>query len=55
MSHAPLTKVFRLLTASVNETIVKQRVAAAAVGRETILKPRLVAATNIRIRRIFPM
>jgi len=34
--------VFRRLTASVNETIVKPRVAA-AVSRKTILKPRLAA------------
>jgi len=37
--------VFRRLTASVNETIVKSRVAA-AVGRKTFLKPRLAAAIN---------
>ena len=41
----PPTKVFRRLTASVNETIVKPRVAA-AVSRKTILEPRLAAATN---------
>jgi len=44
-THVPPTKVFRRLTASVNETIVKPRVAA-AVGRKTILKPRLAAGTN---------
>jgi len=44
-AHVPPTKVFRRLTASVNETIVKSHVAA-AVGRKTILKPRLAAATN---------
>ena len=44
-AHVPPTKVFRRLTASVNETIVKPRVAA-AVGRKTILKPCLAAATN---------
>ena len=44
-AHVPPTKVFRRLTASVNETIVKPRVAA-AVGRKTILKPRLAEATN---------
>jgi len=44
-AHVLPTKVFRRLTASVNETIVKPRVAA-AVGRKTILKPRLAAATN---------
>jgi len=44
-AHVPLTKVFRRLTASVSETIVKPRVAA-AVGRKTVLKPRLAAATN---------
>jgi len=43
--HAPLTKVFRRLTASVNETIVKPCIAA-AVGRKTILKPRLAAASD---------
>jgi len=43
-AHVPPTKVFRRLTASVNETIVKPRVTA-AVGRKTILKPRLAAAT----------
>jgi len=41
----PPTKVFRRLTASVNEIIVKPCVAA-VVGRKTILKPRLAAATN---------
>jgi len=44
-AHVPPTKVFRRLTASVNETIVKPLVAA-AMGRKTILKPRLAAATN---------
>jgi len=44
-AHVPPTKVFRRLTASVNETIVKPRLAA-AVGRRTILKPLLAAATN---------
>jgi len=44
-AHVPPTKVFPRLTASVNETIVKPRVAA-AVGRKIILKPRLAAATN---------
>ena len=44
-ARVPLTKVFRRLTASVNETIVKPRVAA-AMGRRTILKPLLAAATN---------
>ena len=44
-AHVPPTKVFRRLTASVSETIVKPRVAA-AVGRKTVLKPRLGAATN---------
>jgi len=45
LAYVPPTKVFRRLTASVNETIVKTRVAA-AVGRKTILKPRLAATTN---------
>jgi len=44
-AHVPPTKVFRRLTASVNKTIVKPRVAA-AVGRKTILKQRLAAAAN---------
>jgi len=45
-AHVPPTKVFRWLTASVNETIVKPCVAA-VVGRKTKnLKPRLAAATN---------
>ena len=44
-AHVPPTKVFRRLTASVNETIVKPLVAA-AVGRKTSLKLRLAAATN---------
>jgi len=44
-AHVPPTKVFQRLTASVNETIVKPRVAA-AVGRKTILKLRLAAAAN---------
>jgi len=44
-AHLPPTKVFRWLTASVNETVVKPRVAA-AVGRRTILKPRLATAIN---------
>jgi len=44
-ARVPLTKVFRRLAASVNETIVKPRVAA-AMGRKTILKPLLAAATN---------
>ena len=35
----------RCFDSSVNETIVKPRVAA-VVGRKTILKPRLAAATN---------
>ena len=48
-AHVPPTKVLRRLTASVNETIVKPCVTA-AVGRTTILKPRLAAPT-IRIRR----
>ena len=39
-AHVPPTKVFRRLTASLNETIVKPRVDA-AVGRKTILKPRV--------------
>jgi len=43
--HVPPTKVFRRLTASVNITIVKPCVDA-AVGRKTILKPRLAAAAN---------
>ena len=38
-------KMFRRLTASVNQTIVKPRVVA-VVGHKTILKPRLAAATN---------
>ena len=45
-AHVPPTKVFRRLTASVNKTIVKPRVAA-AVGRKTILKPLLAAVTNL--------
>ena len=44
-AHLPPTKVFRRLTASVNKTIIKPRVAA-AMGRKIILKPRLAAATN---------
>ena len=45
-AHVPPTKVFlRRLIASVNEAIVKPRVAA-AVGRKTSLKSRLAAATN---------
>jgi len=45
MYDVPPTKVFRQLTASVNETIVKPRVAAAVVCK-TILKPCLAATTN---------
>ena len=45
-AHVPPTKVFRRLTASVNNTTVKLRVAA-AVGRKSILKPCLAAATNM--------
>jgi len=44
-AHVPPTKVLRRLTGSVNETIVKPRVAA-AMGHKTILKPHLAAATN---------
>jgi len=44
-AHVPPTKGFRRVTSSVNETIVKPSVAA-VVGRKTILKPRLAAATN---------
>ena len=44
-AHVPPTKLFRWLTASVNETIVKPRITA-ALGHKTILKPRLAAATN---------
>ena len=44
-AHVPPTKVFRRLTASMNETTVKPRFAV-AVGRKTILKPRFAAATN---------
>jgi len=43
--HVPPTKVFRRLTASMNETIIKPCVAA-AVGCKIILKPRLAAATD---------
>ena len=43
--HVPLTKVFRRLTTSVNETIVKPHIAA-AVGCKPILKSCLTAATN---------
>jgi len=39
-AHVPLTKLFRRL--AVNKTIVK-RCVAAAVGRKTILKPRVAA------------
>ena len=39
-AHVTPTKVFRRLTAAVDETIVKPRVAA-TVGHKTILKPRL--------------
>ena len=45
-AHVPPTKVFQRLTASVNETIVKPRVAA-AVGRKIILKPCIAAAANM--------
>ena len=38
--------MFRRLTASVNETIVKPRVAA-AVGHKTVLKPRIAATANM--------
>jgi len=44
-AHVPPTKVFRRLTSSVNETIVKSRVAA-AVGRKTSLNPRFAVETN---------
>ena len=44
-AHVPPTKVLRRLTGSVNKTIVKPCVTA-AVGRTTILKPRLAAPTN---------
>jgi len=44
-AHVPPTKVFQRLTASVNETIVKPRVAA-VVGRKIIVKPRVAAATS---------
>jgi len=43
-AHVPPTKVFRRLTASVNETIVKTH--RCSEGHTTILKPRLAAATN---------
>jgi len=51
-AHVPPTKVFRRLTASVNETIVKPRVAA-AVSRKTILNHASLQRP-IRIRRTFP-
>jgi len=44
-AHVPPTKVFRRLTASVNKTTVKPRVAA-VLACKTILKPCLAAATN---------
>ena len=44
-AHVPPTKVFRLLTGSVNKTTLKPRIAA-TVGRKTILKPRVAAAAN---------